>query len=214
MKFSRLCPDQAKRRQFAERSAFTLLEVLVASSCASVIIAGAAVFLTFARVSVSGIAAQAMVSDRSANAIAFMRSRIRIATSVAVDTTGNTLTLGFDDDYQTDSDGDGSAYNDNDHYETFKFTGTNGTNSATSAANRLIYTPRVGVAGSSVLVPFGVRNLPGYNIFSVPNSGIVVIRFGMVDSSTRDRFQSVDIQATGVSLNRPPSSSVVGVLPY
>ena len=134
--------------------------------------------------------------------------------SVATDSTGNTLTLGFDDDFQTDSDGEGSPYNDQDHYETFKFTGTNGTSAATSSSNRLIYTPKVGVAASSVLVPFGVRNLPGYNIFTVPIPGTVVIRFGVVDSATRDRFQSVDIQATGVSLNRPASSSVVGVLPY
>jgi len=183
------------------RSAFTLLELIVASACGVLVLGSFMVFLLFARVSLSGIMAQAMVSDTAAHAIALMQSRIRLADYIAVDSTGNTLTLGFDDNPAVDSDGDGNPYDDKDHYETFQFTGANGTNSATAASNRLIYTPKVGTAGSSVLVSAGVRNLPGNNIFAAGNFNTVIIRFGVVDTNTRDRFQSIDIQALGVSLN-------------
>lgn len=213
MKFPGHRPDKAKRGRFAQRSAFTLIEVLVASSIAGTATVAALVFMNFARVSVSGVMAQAKISDSAARALAYMRSRIRIATSITADASGNTLTLGFDDDYSTDSNGDGVTYNDQDHYETFQFIGTNGTNSETALSNRLVYTPKVGVAGSKDLLSSGLRNLPGYNIFWVPYPGTVVMRFGVVDSITRDRFQGIDIQATGLSLNRPASSSVVGIRP-
>jgi len=204
--------NKAMRRRSAGQSAYTFVELLVASACGSLVAASAMVFMNFARVSITGTASQAMVSDSAGQAIAFMQTRIRYATSVAVDAPGNTLTLGFDDDYTVDSDGDGVTYNDKDHYETFKFTGTNGTSAATSASNRLTYTPKAG-ANSSVLVRFGVRNLPGYNIFSVANSTTVLMRFGVVDPNARDRFQSIDIQATGVPLNRPASSNVISIGP-
>lgn len=209
MKFA----DYSPRNTARKRAGFTLMEVLVASSCGAVIMGIALIFLTFAQRSISGIAAQAMVSDTAAGAIMRIQSRVRVATSVAVDSTGNTLTLGFDDDYTTDSNGDGTTYNDQDHYETFQFSGTNGTNSSTTATNRILYTSKVGTSAAAVLVPFGVRNLPGYNIFTLGSPGTVVVRFGITDPNTRDRFQSIDIQATGVSLNRPASSSVIGFIP-
>lgn len=188
------------------------MELLVASSCASIVLATASGFLYFAGLSVSGITAEARLSDSAGHAIAYMQSRIRVATSITTDALGNTLTLGFDDNYTVDSNGDGIPWNDQDHYETFRFQGTNGTNSATASSNSLIYTPKVGAVGTA-LVPSGVRNLPGYNIFTMPYPGMVLIRFGVVDSNTRDHFQSIDIQATGVSLNRPVSGNVVGIVP-
>ena len=209
MKLLERCSNDAKRK----RAAFTLLELLVASSCAALLIAGGLVFMNFAQVSVLGIAAQATVSSSAARAIAFMQSRIRFATSVTADTAGNTLTLGFDDDYKVDSDNDGLAFNDQNHYETFGLSGTNVTNSATASSNRLIYTPKVGANRNSVLVPFGVRNLPGLKIFTIANLNTAIIRFGVVDPSSQDRFQSIDVQATGVSLNRPASSTVIAVTP-
>jgi hypothetical protein len=189
------------------------MEILVASACGSLVIIGVLIFMNFARLAASGIMAQAMVSDTAARTIAHMKDRIRLATSITVDATGNILTLGFDDNYNVDSDGDGNLYNDQDHYEVFQFTGTNGTNSATASSNSLIYTPKVGVSGSKVLVSSGIRNLPGYNIFTLANPGAVIIRFGVVDTYTRDRFQSIDIQATCLSMNRPASSSTIGVIP-
>jgi hypothetical protein len=213
MKSREACANQAKWRRSADRAAFTYLELLVASSCGILVVASTMVFMLFARVSVSGIAAQVKVSDTAGHALAFMQSRIRLATSLTVDATGNTLTLGFDDNLTVDSDGDGVTYNDKDHYETFQFVGTNGTGTTTAAGNYLVYTPKVGVAGNVVLVRSGVRNLPSYNIFTIANSTAVLVRFGVVDTNTRDRFQSIEIQATGVPLNRPASSNVMGIIP-
>jgi Tfp pilus assembly protein PilW len=212
MKSSEACTHRPLRKRFSSRSAFTYIELLVASSCGALVLASAMVFMNFARISVSGIAAQVMVSNTGAQALAIMQSRIRLATSVAVDSTGNTLTLGFDDDPTTDSSGDGVTYNDADHYETFQFVGTNGTGTTTAAGNKLIYTPKVGVATNMVLVRYGVRNLPSYNIFSIANGSTVLIRFGVIDTNVRDHFQSVDIQATGVPLNRPASTYTVPII--
>lgn len=204
-------PGHWSKRGSLGRWGYTLMEVMVAASVATGVTAGALVFMNFARVSASGIAGQAMVSDNAANAILFIKSRIRPATSVAVNASGNTLTLGFDDDFTTDSDADGSPYNDKDHYEEFRFTGTNVTDAAKATANRMIYVPKVGVTGSSVLVRFGVRNLPTYKIFTIPNPNTVIMRFGVVDTNARDYFQSVDIQAMGVALNRPVSKNVISI---
>ena len=201
------------RTRFSNRSAFTLIELLVASSAAAVVIAGALAFVNFVRISITGVSSQMMITNSAGNAIAFMRSRIRVASSTTVDANGNTLTLGFDDNFSADSDGDGSFYNDKDHYETFAFVGTNGTGLTTSVSTRLVYTPKVGVAGNSTLIPSGVRNLPSRKIFAVSSPGVVVIRFGVVDTKVRDRYQSIDIQATGVSLNRPASKSVISIIP-
>jgi prepilin-type N-terminal cleavage/methylation domain-containing protein len=200
-------------KRFAKRRAFTLVEVLVASSVAGVAIVGTLLFTRFVRISITGVTSQMMVSNAAGNAMATLRSRIRVSTSTTVDATGNTLTLGFDDNNAVDSDGDGSFYNDKDHYETFVFSGTNSTNWATASSNRIIYTPRVGVARTSTLISSGVRNLPNQKIFAVPYPGVVVIRFGVVDVGARDRFQSIDVQATGLSLNRPASNTVISILP-
>lgn len=213
MKLRGNCSNETKRTRVGQ-SAFTLVELVAATAAASLVIGSALVFMSFARVSVSGITAQTIVGNKAGYGIEFIQSRIRLATSVTVDATGNTLTLGFDDNYQVDSDGDGIAYNDKDHYETFQFSGANGTDAATAATNRLIYTPKVGSPGNKIILPFGVRNLPGYNIFMVPSPNTAVIRFGMVDPNARDRFQSIDIQAVAVSLNRPTSSNVISILPY
>ena len=213
MKLSRNNPGSLRPGRFLNQSAFTLIEVLVASSAAAIVIAGALAFVNFVRISITGVSSQMMINNSAVNAIAFMRSRIRVASSTTVDANGNTLTLGFDDNYSVDSDGDGSFYNDKDHYETFAFSGTNGTGLTTSASNRIIYTPRVGLTANSTVVPSGVRNLPGRKIFAVSSPGVVVIRFGVVDTKVRDRYQSIDIQATGVSLNRPASQSVISIIP-
>jgi len=208
MKFSGHCTNPAGRRRFAQRSAFTLLEVIVASACGALVLGSFMVFLLFARVSLSGIAAQAMVSDTAGRTVEFMQSRIRLADYISVDSTGNTLTLAFDDNPAVDSDipPDGNPYNDKDHYEVFQFNGTNGTNSATAAGNSLTYKPNRALPGTIVLVSAGVRNLPGNNIFANPSTSTstVLIRFGIVDTNTRDRFQSIDIQAMGVALNINP----------
>jgi Tfp pilus assembly protein PilW len=206
-------PKPAGSNQKGNCAGLTLMEVLVATSIGMVLIGGTMMFINNASVSVSGITAQATLNYKAGQAIEFMQSRIQFATSISNDASGNALTLAFDDNYNVDSDGDGKTYNDKDHFERFQFLGVNGTNSSATASNSLIYIPRVGGTSRQVLLQSGVRNLPGFNIFTMTNGTTAVIRFGVVDPYGRDRFQSLDIQATGVSLNRRSSTNVISILP-
>lgn len=205
-------PSQRRLRR-AGAAAFTILELVVAVGAGGLVITSAMIFMSFARVAMSSITAQTLIGDRAGYTIEFIQSRIRVATSVTVDATGNILTLSFDDDYLVDSDNDGKTFNDKTHWESFNFEGTNTTSAAAAAANRMTYTKNVGTSTARVMLPYGVRNLPGYKVFSVPNANTAVIRFGVTDPNGRDRFQSVDIQATAVALNRPQSSNVITFTP-
>jgi len=199
--------------QLSARSAFTLVEIMVASSIGLLVIAGAMTFLQFANISLSGTIAQTGMNQQAGNAIEFIQSRVRLATSVSNDASGNVLTMSFDDNPVVDSDGDGIPYNDKDHYEQFQFLGLNGDTNAT-ATNRLIYILNTASpANQQVLIPSGVRNLPGYNIFTVTNKSTVIVRFGVVDTYTFDHYHSIDIQATAVPLNRPAQTSFISILP-
>jgi Tfp pilus assembly protein PilW len=115
------------RAQTARRSvAFTMIELLVASSISLLVMAGAMSFLWFSGLGVSGVTTQALASQRAGNALEFIQSRTRFADFVSNDISGNILTLGFDDDPTTDSDGDGNPCNDKNHFERFQFVSSSG----------------------------------------------------------------------------------------
>jgi Tfp pilus assembly protein PilW len=190
------------------------MELMVASSIGLLVMAAAMGFAYFSGIYLSGITAQTGLNQKGGNAIEFIQTKARLATSVAVDPSGNTLTFGFDDDPAVDSDGDGKTYNDKDHFEQFKFVGTNGTSSTLSTNSLVyIYMPKTGPTNQQVLIPAGVRNLPGFNIFSISNSTTVVVRFGITDGYLQDHYQSIDIQGTAVPLNRPAITNFISILP-
>jgi hypothetical protein len=81
------------------------------------------------------------------------------------------------------------------------------------STNSLIYIPNKGGTNQQVLISAGVRNLPGFNIFSILNTSMVVIRFGVTDGYVRDHYQSIDIQATAVPLNRTAAVNFISILP-
>ena len=189
--------------------AFTLMEMIVASGIAVLILAGAVSFINFASVTMSGITAQTTINDQAANAVQFFQSRARSATSVTNDVTGNIVILGFDDDYETDSDGDKLTYNDRDHFETFAVIGTS--TNLQSSTNSLVYTSTNGY--KKILIPSGVCKLPQQKVFNVTNSATVLIRFGVVDTYARDHYQSIDIQTTAVLLNRRALTNFISILP-
>jgi prepilin-type N-terminal cleavage/methylation domain-containing protein len=208
------CPARARGLRPRARTGYTLIEVLIASVVLAAVLAGAMTFLGFAGASVSGITAQNVANGKAGSTLEFIQSRARFATSVSNDASGNALTLGFDDNYAVDSDGDGKSYNDKNHFERFKFVGVNSTNTADCASNHLDYIPNIALTTTRVLITNGVRNLPGYKIFTVTNfNTATVIRFGIVDCKKRDNFQAVEIQGTAVSLNRPASTNIVSILP-
>lgn len=213
MKLPDLRPAKTRGLRLGARTAFTLVEVMVATGILVLVTAGAMTFMSFAGVSFSGITAQNVACGRAGSAIELIQSRMRFATTVSNNASGNILTLGFDDNYSVDSDGDGKPYNDKNHFERFMFQGVNTTNAAACSTNRLVYVPNIASANSRVLVPKGLRNLPRYNIFTITNQAIAIIRFGIVDVNNRDRYQAVEIQGTAVSLNRPSTTNFVGILP-
>lgn len=203
-----------KAQQSRRTLAFTLVETMVASSIGIIVLAGGFLFLNTVIRSTAGVTSQTVLTQKGGNALEFMQSRIRYATSISNGPTGNTLTLGFDDDYNVDSNGDSITYNDQDHYEVFKFVGFNSTDYTKCGTNQLLYYTNKNSSSYRVLIPSGVRNLPGNSIFTVTNKVICVIRFGISDVYSRDGYQAIDIQGTGVSLNRPiQTNNVLSILP-
>jgi hypothetical protein len=77
----------------------------------------------------------------------------------------------------------------------------------------LVYIPNITNSYQQSLIPAGVRNLPGCNIFTVTNGYTIIIRFGIVDTYSADGYQSMDVQATAVPLNRPTVTNVIGIIP-
>ena len=213
MKVPDCCPAQAGGLRRRARTGFTLVEVMVTSVILMVVMAGAMTFMRLAGVSVSGITAQNFASGQAGQALEFIQNRMRFATSISNNASGNSLTLAFDDNYTVDSDGDGKAYNDKNHFERFTFVGVNSTNTAACSSNRLEYISNVASNSTPrVLVRKGVRNLPLCNIFTVTNQATAVIRFGIVDGNGWDYYQAVEIQGTAVSLNRY-TTNVISILP-
>jgi Tfp pilus assembly protein PilW len=192
--------------------AFTLVEVLIAGSIGLLVIGGVMAFMWFCGLGISGVTAQALSNQRAGNAAEFIQSRARFAVSASNDSSGNVLTLGFDDNPNADTDGNGNPYDDRDHFERFQFIGLNGS-ATNSTTNSLIYIPNIRNTNQQVLIPTGVRNLPGYKIFTVTNSATTILRFGVVDGYGPDHFQSIDIQTTAVPLNRPATTNVIAILP-
>lgn len=201
-----------RTRSIIGSAAFTLVELVIALIL-SVMILGAAVgFTMFASRSISGTVAQTLVNSQAGHLIEFVQLRARVATRISIDASGNVLTLDFDDDTNVDSDNDGTAYNDQNHQEEFSVRDKDG-QIATTRDNSLIYRPKVGTVAQQVLIPTGIRPLPGRNFFSLTNGSAVLISFGIVDSYARDYYQAIEIQGTVLPLNRTLSTNFVSVLP-
>jgi Tfp pilus assembly protein PilW len=189
--------------------AYTLVELMVAMAISTMILGVVMAFINFASMTMSGITAQSAVNEQAAGALQLIQNRARLATMVTNDNSGSTLTFGFDDNYGVDSNGDKLPYNDTDHLEKFRVIGTS-TNLATST-NSLVYISANGY--QKVLIPTGVCKLPGRNIFTVTNQATALIRFAVVDTYARNRYQSIDIQSAAVILNRRFSTNTITILP-
>jgi len=200
------------------RSGVTLVELLVAVAMGVLVVAGAMAFIYYAAYAVSGVTAQTLFNQQAGNSIEFIQSRVRFATSISNDVSGNILTLGFDDNVALDTTSagfntNGIPWDDKDHFEQFKFIGVNSTNASDCASNQLVYVANTQSNSTKVLVPSGVRNLPGFKIFTMTNQVIAIIRFGIADNYKTDKYQSIDIQGTGVSLNRVRTNNVLSIIP-
>ena len=212
MKIS-ISPASTRSRRFPGASpAFTLTELIVASAISLLVMSGVIVFMDLAGKSLSSATAQTFLNQEAGSAMGFILGRVRVATSITNDASGNTLTLGFDDDFTVDKDHDGKAYNDQDHFEQFQFRNGDGKDD-TTADNSLVYIPRVGTAQTRILVPSGIRKLPNRQVFTITNRTTVLINLGLADGYSRDWNQSVDLQLAAVPRNRPTITNVVSILP-
>jgi hypothetical protein len=175
-------------------------EVMVATAILMMVVAAFAVFCSVTGRSLVSVTAQTTFDQVAAQGAEFMVSRIRLANTVSNDAAGNTLTLSFDDDRETDSDGDRLTWNDKDHFEVFQFADSD--NNVTSLPdNTIIYKTNAAQTSFSVLVPSSVRKLGNLPIFSV-SSNLVNINFGLLDTNMNAYSQAVEIRTQAVRGNK------------
>ena len=184
------------------RAAFTQPALLVATAIAMFVMSGFFVFSDFAGRSLAGITRQNLLNQKAGYAADYMVSRVRLATFVTNDASGNTLILAFDDDVNTDSDADGLRGNDRNHWELFQFQNGDGSDT-TMADNKLIYRPNTNSTASTTLINANLRKLPGVPVFTITNQASVLINYGMLDSGAGARSQTIEIRTQAVRRNRP-----------
>ena len=202
-------PGAAASRSGRPRG-FTLVEMMFALGISGLVVTAVCTFMVMAARSMSGTVTQTALNTDAASASDFIFSRIRLATFVTNDPSGNRLVLGFDDNRTTDSDGDGKDYNDHTRYESFEFrTGTAGT----TASNTLVYRPNLASSAERLLVHSPVRALPNTKVFATTNVATVLVSFGMLDSYAYDHYQACEIRGVMVSRNRSAATTNIDILP-
>ena len=184
----------------ANQQAFTLVEMLIASIIIVMVVGAFAVFMQATGVALVNVTSQSTFNQEAGTAAEMIMSRVRLANTASNSSSGEILTLSFDDDPDTDSDGDQTAWNDIDHYEQFQFLATDG-NATTLEDNQLVYKETLG-GSSRVLVRGGVRKLPGEPVFLVTNQATVVVNFGLLATNENARSQAIEIRTKGRLRNR------------
>ena len=162
-------------------AAFTLVEIMVSTTIVVMAMGAALVFTESVNRSLANISTQSKISADVASAAAFLAQRVRLATFASVSTNGNILYLAFDDNLSTDSNTNGSKYDDLDHYESFKFQSIDGSE-ATLTDNQFVYMPKTNQTNVIILLPGNFRKITGTNLFSLSQSNRVVnVNFGALD---------------------------------
>ncbi len=181
---------------------FTLVEIVIAMAISLLIVAVLVVFAnSIGRVLVS-VTSQSTHNQTAGNGIEFMIARIRQANTASVDVAGTTLNLGFDDDPEVDSNGDGIKWNDQDHWEQFQFVDSDNL-AATLENNTIAYRTNTALGAPRTMVSGNTRKLPGLPIFSLTNhSTTVFIRFGLLTTNESPFSQAIEIRTQATLRNR------------
>ena len=182
-------------------SGFTILEFVIAVALAILLTGVFALFSESTGRILASLTQQSAHNQTAGNGVEFIVGRVREANTAAVDASGNTLTLSFDDNPSVDSDGDKKTWNDRDHYEQFTYLDSD-TNANTLANNYIIYKPNTNVSTSSILVPSSTRKLSGLNIFSLVGSNMVLINFGLLTTNATPFSQAIEIRTQVVLRNK------------
>ena len=186
--------------------AFTMAEMLVALSLFMLVAALSMNFFCLSGKELSGTSTQCQLNGEAGFGIEKIQDAVRLATYLYSDPSGNTLTLAHDTNVLVDSDGDGFPYNDKDVYSRFQVQ-----NIGTSAnpTNAILYWPDITQSNQTVLVKYGVRNLPGWNVFTVTNYNTVLVKYGLMDNYSGDFYQAVEIQGAAVARNRQSITNTI-----
>ena len=193
-------PRMPKGGGATRAAGFTVAEFTVAMGLAVLITGMFAVFSEGTGRSMASLTMQSSLNQVAGNGTEFIISRIRLANTGQVDTAGNTLTLGFDDNPDVDSDGDKIAWNDRDHYAQFQFVDLDGF-STTLDNNEMIYRTNTSNTASTVLVPASLRRLSSLPFFQITNS-TVLINFGLLSTNDRAMSQAIEIRTKALMRNR------------
>jgi hypothetical protein len=146
------------------------------------------------------ITSQTGYNQSAGNGIEFIIDRIQLANFASNSTGGETLTISFDDDPETDSSGDGITWNDQDHFEQFVYQ-SSGTNWASPSDNFIGYKTNRNVAWTNVLVPGTVRQLSNQKVFFVSNN-TVWINFRLLTTNQSPFSQAVEIRTKAAFRNK------------
>ena len=192
---------QHSRQRPHPTAGFTLVEFLITGGIVVLVVGVLAVVGESTGRTLLSLTSQAGHNQAAGNGAEFMISRIRLANSVTNDSLGNSITLGFDDNPDVDSDGDGIKWDDQNHFEQFQFVDTDGSLS-TLDDNMIVYKADASQVTGTVLVPSSTRKLSGQPIFSLTNSTTVLINFGLLSTNASAFSQAIEIRTKAVLRNR------------
>jgi hypothetical protein len=181
--------------------AFTLVEYVITIGLTVLVFGALAIFSEGTGRALVSITNQSSDNQSVGNGIELMLSRIRLANWASNDSTGNTLTLSFDDNPDVDSDGDGKTYNDQDHFESFIYKTTDGS-WTTLNDNYIGYRTNAYGGSTNIIIPSYVRKLSGQNIFTVTSSNTVLINFGLLTTNATPFSQAIEIRTKIVLRNK------------
>jgi hypothetical protein len=188
------------------QQAFTMGELMVAMSLFMLVAALSMNFFCLSGRELSGTTTQCQINGEAGFTIEKIQDAVRLATYMSNDASGNTLILAHDTNVLVDSDGDGVPYNDKDVYSRFQVQ-----NIGTSAnpTNALLYWDDITSSNQTVLVKSGLRNLPGWNVFTITNNNTVLVHYGLMDTYSGDFYQAVEIQGAAVASNRQTVTNTI-----
>jgi type II secretory pathway pseudopilin PulG len=176
---------------------FTILELMIATTVMAMASVAFVSVMNFSGYAMLDITQQTEFNKAASNTTFKIIQRTRYSHTFEVSNNGNTLVLSFDDDYITDTDGDGNFYNDTDHQETFEYAPTDvdgsGTISHQSSANeapQAILTNALPIGSSAIFEVNG------------QNPRQIDIQFRLLNQiANNGRTQKIDISTSAYRLN-------------
>lgn len=145
-----------------------MIEAMIAFGIIGFAVAAMVVFTEMTTRSLASVNQQTLSNQKAGQFATFVTQRVRLANFMTNNAAQTEILLAFDDDTTTDSDNDGSTFNDRDHYELFQFSdGDSNTN--TYADNLILFKPNTNENTIIKLVSGGVKYLPNTNLFVMAN---------------------------------------------